>query len=562
MTNIPNYIYAVLARSFDNNLNNNNVHLISSVYYSKNLLDVGILERYSKRVSKVCYVLYIYNDIVSDSEDIELGLQFVEKLESSERCRNEYFYEVYLGISVLLQSLGGSSLNNSTEVIYQKDIIELIIGDVLSRSKDYNSILNNVLFVFIGLNWDIIKHIFKYCNIGLSGGTITKRNILSSVEYNLSTFLFMLGVKYKDVYESFSIYSGNKHKQLLLQDKFDDIKSEFQLKFDEYKLKTNKGLYISFLSNLYEMKIKKLSQDILNLKLSIDTREGNISSLKNTLKSKVEEITTKKSEFSNSKKVTKLQENIKNLNIILERDNLNLKTLKSQLELLKKKQVKFAENCLNLNLLELQLELQDVTENKRYLYETPLYKRYKNISEFDKKIRNNQFKNKREYSTLSTNREKVSNNSEISLVYKDLMEILYSSDDKQEVQLNIENYLLNQNNLLLSKNPKTSIDFNLLNKGLFDIFSKASVSLLKLYTNYKQEYINLNKNTNESKVLLNCDKEFLLNIMLGRVLRIISSPYSNNHFFTEVSFELGKDLLNHYNLNLYLKSKRSISYSS
>ena len=82
-------------------------------------------------------------------------------------------------------------------------------------------------------------------------------------------------------------------------------------------------------------------------------------------------------------------------------------------------------------------------------------------------------------------------------------------------------------------------------------------SLHKLINNYK---INLNLKNDKlsslnTQIINNIDIEFLINIIYGRILIIISNNQllNNKTYLTDVTINLGKEMVNKYNLDCYKK---------
>jgi DNA-dependent RNA polymerase len=85
-------------------------------------------------------------------------------------------------------------------------------------------------------------------------------------------------------------------------------------------------------------------------------------------------------------------------------------------------------------------------------------------------------------------------------------------------------------------------------------------SLHKLINNYK---INLNLKNDKlsslnTQIINNIDIEFLINIIYGRILIIISNNQllNNKTYLTDVTINLGKEMINKYNLDCYKKVKQ------
>jgi len=62
-----------------------------------------------------------------------------------------------------------------------------------------------------------------------------------------------------------------------------------------------------------------------------------------------------------------------------------------------------------------------------------------------------------------------------------------------------------------------------------------------------------------TQIINNMDIEFLINIMYGRILTIISNNHllNNPTYQLEVTINLGKEMVNKYNLDCYKKVKQS-----
>lgn len=181
---MKNRIIATMARSFDNTTSSGHIHLVSSIFIPNNHfnLDLNRLSVVLKTLKYKKYILTIYLDEeISEVKIFTYG---------------ESLIEFKVGIYKLLSYL--------TTVNTYQGLIELVMGQKFSNTKDFDSVINDVLFVFENLTWLNIKLYFKLYNIQIGGGTITKRHLLSTTHYNLSFFLTLLGVNSKDIYDSFT----------------------------------------------------------------------------------------------------------------------------------------------------------------------------------------------------------------------------------------------------------------------------------------------------------------------------------------------------------------------
>jgi hypothetical protein len=61
---------------------------------------------------------------------------------------------------------------------------------------------NPILWVFKNKSWTNVQRILAYRNIKISGGSISKRQCISTVEFNFCSILSQLGFKASDIFES------------------------------------------------------------------------------------------------------------------------------------------------------------------------------------------------------------------------------------------------------------------------------------------------------------------------------------------------------------------------
>ena len=110
------------------------------------------------------------------------------------------------------------------------------------------------------------------------------------------------------------------------------------------------------------------------------------------------------------------------------------------------------------------------------------------------------------------------------------MELLYSSDNKKQVQINIEKYLINQqNSYILDKASTTPLNFSLLNKNLSNKIIGSIENLRKLYNKSLKSNI-FYKDAKYNNILKTIDFDYLVNILLGRLLLILSYNKRSNKF--------------------------------
>ena len=163
-------IIASLARSFDtSHIENNRIHLISSIFlleYSHFDNIRTYLESY-KDTEKINYVFILTPNLVGkikpEVTDHD-GLIMI-------RCSIATF------LKILLFSEDSESLFNN------------IFGKFDLESKDFDTISQQSIFVFLNQTWSNVVLNFKINKVDVSGGNISKRHVLQTVDLQLVLFL-------------------------------------------------------------------------------------------------------------------------------------------------------------------------------------------------------------------------------------------------------------------------------------------------------------------------------------------------------------------------------------
>ena len=110
---------------------------------------------------------------------------------------------------------------------------------------------------------------FKYVNINISGGSVTKRHFISTAHLNLSLFLLKLGYSAKDIYRSFNLsktYSNLNVYPL-------DSSQQMMLLVINSKLKEQKAILLESIKNS-EKDIIINQNNILRLEKESSSRQN------------------------------------------------------------------------------------------------------------------------------------------------------------------------------------------------------------------------------------------------------------------------------------------------
>ena len=99
-------------------------------------------------------------------------------------------------------------------------------------------------------------------------------------------------------------------------------------------------------------------------------------------------------------------------------------------------------------------------------------------------------------------------------------------------------------NYLNKDNSNIDLNFDSITNDLFQLLLENKPLLIKLIEHYRTDINDSDKL--EDKILLKCDNDYLLNILYGRLLRIVSQNgrANKNTYTTEVCIDLGKDIVN------------------
>lgn len=237
------YTLVNMSRSFDKyHVDKNRIHLVSSVFCTNKF---ELTE--DTKFSSVHYIIRIE---FKDSKLFDI-------IEHNSNCIEFRISIVYLIENFLM------SINNRIEGF--ESFLQILIGNYFEIEKTNHSLLNNVLFVYQDITWSTIQLIFRLINIDVSGGSISKRHMISTAEYNLSRILYTLDYRLEDIYNSSKIYS------FLL--KTSNFVSYSEL-FNDYKF--NNVLKLEEIKRLLTLEIENITKHIKELELLIKSSSGSL----------------------------------------------------------------------------------------------------------------------------------------------------------------------------------------------------------------------------------------------------------------------------------------------
>ena len=151
-----------------------------------------------------------------------------------------------------------------------------------------------------------------------------------------------------------------------------------------------------------------------------------------------------------------------------------------------------------------------------------------------------------------------------SPIFRELLTILNDNPINNETQLKIEQFLRNQslelNKNKISSNLNPNSNFNISNV-LISKLIETKPSLEKIIENYKVNLFLMADNlvSLNNEIIKNTNTKFLIEIMYGRILTIISNNQllNNKTILTDVTLGLGKEIVNQYLLECFKQVKQS-----
>lgn len=168
-------IIGSFTRSFDTSHNENNrIHLISSICLikQKEMDLIGeFLNGYKSTYSEKMFYVFIISPNLN-------------KYVKEEIYNLDNLVIIRIGINVFLENLIFTDKSGS--------LFENIFGSLNLKSKDFDVISQQSVFIFLNQMWSNILLNFKINKVDVSGGSISKRHILHSVDYQLVLHLLKI----------------------------------------------------------------------------------------------------------------------------------------------------------------------------------------------------------------------------------------------------------------------------------------------------------------------------------------------------------------------------------
>lgn len=281
MINNKSYIIASLAQSFDDyHTTNHQIHLLGSIFYTHN--EVHIKNLVGKNIPNTYVIFRLLSLNKPEGEDLISYYKHSDKV-------HEYVLNINDFLGLILE-------NDKYVQNFENSVINLLIEEKESAN---NFSFKNAIFIFEGISWFTLQLLFKYSGVILSSGSVNKRHILSTTQFNLSKFLFYLDYNYNDLYNS-----SNTLNKILSEKRQNNI-TMFSYILD-------KSLMSGFIEKELFKEENKINNSILSLKQRIKEIENNNKSLENDLSIKKGKILKSNKSLENSQKILRIRKIIEN----------------------------------------------------------------------------------------------------------------------------------------------------------------------------------------------------------------------------------------------------------
>lgn len=260
-------ILFTLARSFDTNTQNTTqLHLISSRFNVSGEIDFQTLSDRLTALGHIKNIVYIYLDEYEQNlENNEQNLD--QNIPNLDLTKPRPINTLYKNITIYIVDL--YSLIN---VYKSSSILSDFIGENKYK-KEFDTILVDTLFILEGVSWETFKLYFEYYDIKISGGDKKKRDILSTVQYTLSYFLFLLDYNIQQIYLSSNIKSlSSKYKEIDITESIKTINAKKDILYYR-SLQKALSIIINFEISDLKQKISEIEKLIQDYDEKIKTEE-------------------------------------------------------------------------------------------------------------------------------------------------------------------------------------------------------------------------------------------------------------------------------------------------
>lgn len=314
-----------LAISNDNyHKDNNLIHLVSSIFYTTDF------NSHFEELTKINEINNLNTVVLRITRNPSLYFKTTRYSNTLAHIEisSSYFFELYRK---------NNEYSDFVDEIFQQSYQDLNTKTLI------NTGYKNILYVFEDLNWLEVQWLFKIKKVMISGGSQSNRQYLSSSEFNLSLYLYLLGYKDADIHESHNLAKMFKTKEAIAiaNDYNNSLRNAGNFSIES----------LNFLLNTWYLEEEaKLVKNIQDLDLNIQSRKERINLTQSELSEKKKEILSQNKSIYNSKRVKRIEQNIRDHNSALLFKEKELSELNNQLLELRQRK----DNLSNLSLTELK----------------------------------------------------------------------------------------------------------------------------------------------------------------------------------------------------------------
>jgi len=251
------YLLVTLGRSLDSyHSEHKQLHLLGSCFYTND---------------------YNFNNLVTNTNRRHLIIRLVmsDMYEISVRwSKDKFACELQFDLFYFLSIFSSFKFEDINEHLLSALSSLNIDSEYYREMKKVENLMLHSLFVFEGINWFTLQVLFKHFNIILSGGTISKRNVLTTSQFLLSKYLSDLGYGSQDVFNSFSTLRKESKNEIdlglgVFSANFVLAKESMIVRLTDFFKLAIERLNVSISENESEIKNKEAQIQALNLEISL-----------------------------------------------------------------------------------------------------------------------------------------------------------------------------------------------------------------------------------------------------------------------------------------------------
>lgn len=167
-------------------------HLVGKVFFTCDLKWEKLLNQHKNSDTAPSIIFKISKDTVSPYFNTEGNILY---------CNLYYFF--------------GFNLSDKNKFFKEDNFLDVIFNNkpVDFVGPYFDKVFSKSVFIFDDVSWLDLQFLFRYRRVQLSGGSITRRHLVSTVDYLLLKNLISMGYSLEDIFNSAKVLSSAKFNQ-------------------------------------------------------------------------------------------------------------------------------------------------------------------------------------------------------------------------------------------------------------------------------------------------------------------------------------------------------------